>query len=462
MRLLEAGLTIASLALSGCTGRLQSEPQAAKWTYGFWFWQGSSPSAVVSKEPVDVLYVHAGTIEAYKPYVPAGAKDPGEIWRANGKWPDRVPAALEYWLVFRFERQSVPELIAAPVLALQISQLVADLQRRRIQVTGVQLDIDSPTVWLKSYANLLREFRKGLPKNCEISITALLDWFRDDTDIGDVIQQVDEFVPQFYDVAQYPSEDGVGAVAAKIDASRWGPVFNRFGKRFRIGISTFGRARLLATQGSGRKPYFLSPQFSDLTPLDIATHPAFQLAQERRETKELVLNYRATRETKIEYRDYQPGDTIQFTLATPESIQIAVGEAKRMGGHAAGVIFFRWPAANEQLAMNPDDVLRAAGVAVSESRANETILLSDGGCAAVNCVDVFLDIARPNSPSAVKYRVRSSAPLDYFLPEQNIPVRMVAPSELEVSLPPYGARGRLYLGRAVSAGPAKFTVEDEP
>lgn len=133
-----------------------------------------------------------------------------------------------------------------------------------------------------------------------------------------------------------------------------------------------------------------------------------------------------------------------------------------MGGHLAGVVFFRWPAPNEQLAMNPDDVLRAAGASVSDSQVKETILVSDGACAAVKCIDLFLNLANSIAPNAMKYRVRSSTPLEYFLPEPNIPVRMVAPSDLEVSLPPYTARGRLYLGRAVSAGPAQFTVEAEP
>jgi hypothetical protein len=63
MRLLEAGLVLGSVVLSGCASRLQSEPQAAKWAYGFWFWQGSSADAAVSKEPVDVHFVHAGTMK---------------------------------------------------------------------------------------------------------------------------------------------------------------------------------------------------------------------------------------------------------------------------------------------------------------------------------------------------------------------------------------------------------------
>src|SRR5438045_2806642 len=55
----------------------------------------------------------------------------------------------------------------------------------------------------------------------------------------------------------------------------------------------------------------------------------------------------------------------------------------------------------------------------------------------------------------------ASAPLDYFLPERNVPVHLAGASELEISLPPYCSRGRLYIGRAVSLHHAEFTVEEE-
>ncbi len=105
-------------------------------------------------------------------------------------------------------------------------------------VIGVQLDVDSPTGQLAAYADFLREVRKGLPKDTQLSITALLDWFRAGTAIDRVIGQVDEFVPQFYDLSMGRER----AVAAKIDANVWGPRFSRFGKRYKIGVSSFGRA----------------------------------------------------------------------------------------------------------------------------------------------------------------------------------------------------------------------------
>jgi hypothetical protein len=67
----------------------------------------------------------------------------------------------------------------------------------------------------------------------------------------------------------------------------------------------------------------------------------------------------------------------------------------------------------------------------------------------------------PFSSSPARYRIRASAELEYFLPEKNMPVRLRAPAELELSLPPYCARGRLFLGRAVSVHHSDFTVEEE-
>jgi hypothetical protein len=76
-------------------------------------------------------------------------------------------------------------------------------------------------------------------------------------------------------------------------------------------------------------------------------------------------------------------------------------------------------------------------------------------------VDVYLDSAGPLAPQPVRYRIRASTPLDYFLPEKNMPVHLAGASELVISLPPYCSRGHLYIGRAVSLQHAEFTVEEE-
>jgi hypothetical protein len=106
-------------------------------------------------------------------------------------------------------------------------------------------------------------------------------------------------------------------------------------------------------------------------------------------------------------------------------------------------------------------VLAAAGIASQGQPARNRIDTIDGHCAAVECVDVYLKSGSPFSSSPTRYRIRASTELEYFLPEKNMPVRLKAPAELELSLPPYCARGRLFLGRAVSAHHSAFTVEQE-
>jgi hypothetical protein len=454
-------LLIGSLVLSGCVAPLSSQPTASPWTTGFWFWQGSALDPAYSGQALDVLFVQVGTItkETVPAYLRSG-EHPAERWQAYGSLPGPLPPAREYWLVYRYANQGVPDIQVAPMLTAQISRLQAEARERNLNVAGIQLDIDSPTSELARYSDFLRNVRKTLPQGIQLSITALLDWFRDGTSIEDVIAQTDEFVPQFYDLGDPASESA--AIAAKIDAERWSPRFNRYRKRFRIGISSFGRARLVQRQTTAQGSYRgIIAFYSDLRPLDLATNAAFQLQTSRDGADETVLNYRATRAVQVGYHRFEPADAIQFVISTPEAIRAAVQSARRIKGYMAGVVFFRWPSDREDWAMQPDEVLAAAGVTAPRGEENRVQLVS-GDCAAVYCVDVYLESAAPLSPQPKQYRIRASTDLEYFLPERNMPVHLAGPAELEISLPPYCGRGHLFLGRAVSLQRAEFTIAGQP
>ena len=289
-----------------------------------------------------------------------------------------------------------------------------------------------------------------------MSITALLDWFRNGTAIGDVLAQVDEFVPQFYDLGD-PADRNQAAIAARIDVLRWAPVFNRYGKRFRIGISSFGRARVVPRDQPMHRGITF---YGDLRPLDVAANPAFELQTSHNAAGETVLNYRAKRNVQFGYEHLQEGDIVQFIISTPEAIRAAVGSARKIKGHMAGVVFFRWPSEREDWAMQPDEVLDAAGVSGARRHENHVHAVA-GDCAAVHCVDLYLESAGSLSPRAIRYRIHASTALEYFLPERNMPLNLVGSSDFEISLPAYCGRGHLYIGRAVSLEHAEFTVEEE-
>src|SRR5258708_27860562 len=110
MRLLAFLLSlIAFLDLSGCANSLKSEPPPVKWTTGFWFWQGSSTDVSPEVGALDVLFLQTGTIykERYRNSAP---------WSVRGQLPDDLPAAREYWLVFRLALHPVPHFPVVPTL----------------------------------------------------------------------------------------------------------------------------------------------------------------------------------------------------------------------------------------------------------------------------------------------------------------------------------------------------------
>jgi hypothetical protein len=433
-------LTLLTLSLCACTASWSKQSPAPQWTTGFWFWQYTYKPAECHHEPLDVLFLEVGSINRQ-----AG------LWSVSDNFPADYPDAKQYWLVFRCERQQLPGAESIPLLGRSIGSALAQARMDHLNVAGVQLDIDSPTRDLPNYASYLHDVRKALPPGLQLSLTSLLDWFHDGTAIADVIREVDEFVPQFYDV-----NDRTDSIAAKIDSARWGPIFNRLGKPYRIGISTFGRARLVSSAG-GRVQ-----TFRDIVPLDIATNAAFRLETARNAANELVLNYRVTRPATISWTNFIPGDTLQFILATPDSVHAAVESTRRMKGNVAGVVFFRWPSAAESLTLQPDEVLQAVGVSAGAPPVPISIDVIDGRCAAVSCVDLYLEARDPLSPKPLRYEVHSKVAFEYFLPEKNVPIRMTGASTLELSLPPYCERGHLYLGRAVTAQPSQFTVEEQP
>lgn len=434
-------------ATSACkSGASQSRPSTQPWSTGFWFWQGSSVGEGAIRTTPDLLYVQAGHIFQNG--------NVSTAWGAYGIMPQDLPPAKRYWIVFRADNPGMPSLNAVPVLSRSVAALLAGARRQSLPISGVQLDIDCPTGSLTAYAEFLRQFRNQLPKGMELSITALIDWFRDGTSIDAVIREVDEFVPQYYDVA--PHEPGIPApIAMRFDAVQWSPVLNRFGKRYRIGIAAFGRARLTEAQVSYTA---IAP---DLRVIDVATNPNFSLQTSRTPAGELILKYRAARRAVVAYNRFEAGSVIEFTLATSESVRRAVEQARRMRGQCAGVLFFRWPGHSETLALPPSVVLHAAGVLPAPPD-GAALVSKAGDCAAVSCTELTAEFHKPTVESVFRYRIRSSEPLEYFLPSKASPVRMTGPSELLITLPPYCGRGRLRLGRAVTAKPSKFELEEIP
>jgi hypothetical protein len=421
-----------------------------KWTIGFWYWADSSVPQH-PEIPIDTIFFHAGSL--------VGPQFAGQ-WQVEGLFPEDLPKAREYWATIRYERQSVPKKSAVRGLLTRIVALRSEAERIHLHLTGVQLDIDSPTRSLPEYAAFLQEVRRGLPPGLQLSITALLDWFRDGTAIADVVAQVDEFVPQFYDVGEtiiprpinFPlsRHQGISAIAAKVDAAEWAPRFNKFAKRYRIGISTFGRADFITPNGTS--------VYGDLSPLTIGSNPAFTLQVEHNPFGEAIVKYRAKRNIGISYNRITTDDVIQFVLPTPESASDAYASAKQFGGYCGGVLFFRWPVSDEDITLRPAEVLNVIGV-VSDSDKAPHLSVVDGGCVSVDCVDLRISNINGHSPVSLRYTITSTTPIEYFLPEKDITVRLSTPKQLEFILPPFAMISRILIGRVATGAHSELSIK---
>jgi hypothetical protein len=439
--LTSVGLVALLLFEAGC--RSAAEP-APKWQVGYWLWDHYGRRPEFEKTSVDVLYAQAGGISnGYRnsPFI-------------HGSWPDATPRANEYWAVFRKEVIGIPDGASAKAIAYRVVAMRQEMARTGISLRGVQMDIDSPTASLHDYAIFLRALKAELPKGAGLSITALLDWFRPGTQIDEVIKEVDEFVPQFYDTGE---SYGRYTIGAPIQPAKWAPQFNRFGKRYRIGISTFGRTRIqeparnAGSDAQGLHASWISP---DTAPRDFATAPGFELDASTNPTGELILRYRAVRKTRVGFRDFPRGSLVEFVLATEESVKNAVARARQFGGHCAGVVFFRWPTPSETMALPAEVVLGNAGKQPVELR------VVDRDCAAVHCVELIVKGLDPWSPTATQFVVESTGEIDYFLPSDNSPARMAGPSRLEFTVPRYAGVSEIRLGTAVAGAKSNYALKE--
>jgi hypothetical protein len=419
---------------------------------GFWIWSGAKYSKLQSPaQSLDVIFIELAEVQTEAIQFRLGGKSEalhGTFLQPNfPRLPSNLPSVPRYFAVFRFAP-------AVDLSIVSITDLIRTYETEKIRsrragrnFIGIQIDYDCPTDALRAYASFLSKFRQQLKAGEQLSITALLDWFRPGTDISSVLQNVDEFVPQFYDVLS-PSNHQPLQIAQKVDAGRWAAGFNSFGVPYRLGIATFGR--LLAAGGDAQ-----IHTISDLNMLELAVDPNLKrVAVTSNAAGEQVVRYRQEPNSRWRWR-IAPVDYFEMILATPVSVREAYVESENFGGYCAGILFFRWPASNESLTLTMKEVAWATG-ALPFPGTYLTAL--DGDCSTVHCLDLFLHPANRYSPDWQQFRIASSIPLEYFLPDEHAPVKVVGTRNIEVTLPPFAGVPAIYLGRAVAVARAEFRL----
>lgn len=428
-------------------GKKAAAPQG-KWEFGYWNWAQYNQRGPEGAQGLDTVYALARELNSADfRYTDSGF---------TASLPQTLPEAKTYWAVLRWQQWAPPPMSSVKSFAGTVENIRADARERRLPLAGIQLDTDCPTAQLGQYAAFLRELRKAAPGTA-ISITALLDWFRPGTDIAAVIEAVDEFVPQYYDAGENARDGRPRGIAAPVEAARWGPVFQKFRKPYRIGVSTFGRVRMPSGEHSSN-----GSVIGGLSTYELGRNPDLELSVTRTKAMELSLRYRARKTTQVQWATVQMGSGFEVVMPTKESVVSAVAEARQMGDYCAGVVFFRWPVNSEALTLEPEEVLRWAGAGGAAPEAGPSVRVIDEQCAAVHCYTLILRGSPAWSDKAVRYRVTPSSKLEYFLPEKETGARLAAGGWMELVVPPMPGRRVIPIGRAVAGGAAEFRLEVMP
>ena len=428
-------LTLA-VALLGAGGRTRVVPEP--WQVGYWYWRaaaggaGPLPAAVTP----DVVYVQVGTLSA------AGLE--------TARWPSAVPPARGYFATWRADEARVPDAGLLPALARAQARLVAEAAAAGQRVDGLQLDVDCPTGSLPAYADFLGRLRRALDGRALLSVTALLDWFRPGTSVRRLAASVDEYVPQFYDARP----EGPGrAIGEAIDAERWRPVFEGLGTRYRIGVSAFGRIQRVRADGRGER----RDGFRDLRLLDLWAGGLRPAPAATSPSAETVLSWEVERPP---LSALEPGDRVEAVVPTAASVRAAHEAARRFGPRCAGVVYFRWPARDETLALGPDEV--AAALSAAPAPGAPRLDAHNGGCAPRACADLTLRIGDRFAARPARLVLSASEDVEYVMAAQPaIGLRQTGARTLALTLPAYVGEREVLLGRAFSRRAGRYAIAGE-
>jgi len=420
------GALIALLAAFALAPSQANTPDKSlkSWQTGFWVWAGESPA--LAKRKPQVLYV-----------------------QAQGRtWPRELPAADEYFVVRRIERDTPLTKTAAIAVTEDFEALVADAGSDA-QITGLQIDYDAPTSKLDDYGEFLSHLRRNLRASARLSITALLDWFRPDTGIRAALLPVDEFVPQFYDAGAERSSSGI---AAPIDAAKWAPIFNSFKTPYKIGASMFGRiARVRRTDDGAATVQYIR----DATPLQFGARPEFRRSVATTQAGEQVVSYDVVAPAP-DSTSLIAGDRVVITFPTEQSVRAAYAAASGFGEYCSGILFFRWPSRSETLALNSDEVRQIVeGAALSKQNA---LIVRDGHCNERQCADLYLSLSRSGDSQARLLEIEPTRQIEVFVPEGPLRSFSAGGHRVVVPVPAYSGLSSIYVGRVISQGSVQFEL----
>jgi hypothetical protein len=388
--------------------------------------------------PVERLYVLVGRLDAEG--------------LPSARWPGGLPRAGAYLAVWRAEAAAPPDPALVEPLLREYRRLRGLAAGAGQPLHGLQLDVDCPSAELARYAAFLRRLRAGLPSSDELSVTALLDWYRPGVPVAAVVAAVDEHVPQFYDAAP---RGAPLRIAEPIDPARWTAALERLGRPYRLGLASFGRILRARPRGPGA---WQRVAFPDLGPLDLASAGLDGPSAATNASGEVVV--RRAVSAASAHRELLPGDVIEMVLPSGEPVRRGVQAARAAGRRCRGVVVFRWPGRGESLVLTPGEVgLALAGAPAAPGPPR--LIATEGACAPRSCTDLAVSVGDRFRAAPLRLRLRSSVAIDYLLPARPGALAAAGPRVLAAAVPSYPGAEVVPLGRVFSRQAARFSMLEE-
>jgi hypothetical protein len=327
----------------------------------FWAWRTQAPDPVDIREAIEktkarAIFLRAGQIDYHD----------GKLRRIR-PLTGSLPHGLELHLVYNATPALLRQLehVDPKTLATTIgAAYVDDLERARgdnAAVSGIQLDIDVPTRLLPRYGKTLSELRRNLEQGKQLSITGLPTWV-ESTELDNVLQTVDFWVPQFYG-AEIPQRiDQIIPISSPENLTYFINKVRQIDRPFYAGLAAYSFALLYSSSGS------LINLRGDMDPASIARDPNLELIDQRSfyadghvgPTMEWRSAFRAKADGVVDGLNMRAGDVLVVDVPSSESLRVAARIVRDLAGKKLlGICIFRLPARTDQATLTIEQVQSA-------------------------------------------------------------------------------------------------------
>jgi hypothetical protein len=233
-------------------------------------------------------------------------------------------------------------------------------------IAGLQVDIDVPTRLLARYGRTLSALRSGLQQGNQLSITGLPTWM-DSSDLDNVLEQVDFWVPQFYGAEIPERSDQIIPISSPQSIARFVNRARELDRPFYAGLAAYSCALLYSASGS------LISLRGDMDPAAIASESNLELTDQR--SFDLPAVSSATRTSaKSEWRyafrakadgvtdgiAMGAGDVLVVDVPSVESLRMSARIVRELAGKKLrGICVFRLPARDDPATLTVEQVASA-------------------------------------------------------------------------------------------------------